>query len=124
MSNAEQYYRVKAARRMGHTIFQIADELFCNATYIRDLIRVDYVGRNVRSAFLADDLNLGQVRAFSTIENLDAQNILLKRLGPLVHDEQILKAISFGEPVIEIDPDNTIILPSRRVSLPFLPDAA
>ena len=33
LDNAEQYFRVKAARRSGRTVFQIAEDLYCTSVY-------------------------------------------------------------------------------------------
>lgn len=103
---------------------EIAEDLYCSPAYVRDLIRVDYLGGDVRAAFLSGALNLSHVRAFSTIENPAAQDALLLRLGTKINDQEILRAISRGDSIVEVDPENTIILPSRRGPLPHLPDAA
>ncbi len=114
LSNQERFEEVLKLRKKGHSLMEVASELYISKACVKDLLSIALLSPRLRQAYFGGTISITQARAFASLPNMDSQDQLLIALGPFADAPDILKAIENGETVIEMGDDNIIILPSRR----------
>ncbi len=114
LSNDAQYNLVMDLRDSGLGVLDISNALYTSTQYVRNLLSLDKLSRNLQAAFLDDSLTLSQAHAYGTIENLDAQDKLLELLGNNFDHPSIIQALKAGETVINVNDKNVVCLHSRK----------
>jgi len=114
LSNRERFEEVQRLRKNGKGLMEIASTLYISKQCVKDLLSVALLSPRLRQAYFGGTISIEQARAFASLPNVDTQDQLLIALGPFADAPEILKAITDGETVLEMEDDNVIILPSRR----------
>ena len=123
LSNKEKFEETLTLRKQGQSLMEIATTLYVSKQCVKDLLSVSRLSLRLKQAYFGGNISIDQAKAFATIPNRNAQDMLLVALGPFANAPDILRAIRSGATVLDMGDENVIILPSRTIA-PSLPIAA
>lgn len=119
LDNRDQYRQVQKLHKSGHSLMDIATQLYMSKTCIKEILSVTRLSPRLKLAYFAGHLSRSQAKAFATLASHEDQEALIIKLGPFAQEADILRAIETRQTLIAVDPDNIIILPkacpTRRI---------
>jgi len=119
MGNREQYNHVKKLYTSGHSLMDIATQLYMSKSCVQEILSVARLSPRLKLSYFSGQLSRPQAKALATLTRHDMQEALLVQLGPFAQEADILLAISKRQTVIALDPENVIILPSQNTKPAF-----
>jgi len=111
LNNRDLYRQVKSLQNSGHSLMEIATELYISKTCVIEILSVSRLSPRLKLAFFEGYLSRSQAKALATLAEHAQQEALMVKLGPFAQETDILRAIENDQTIMALDTDNVIILP-------------